>query len=493
MEPGKPSQRPALNLPETKVDAEPDKDNAKHRHRKVSKSKSDTFTVNSSVISDDSNASTPTDLSERSLGDLPVSDLNRQTSDYFTATDQSSGEEPGSEYEISSDERSGGNSDSFSSAYEADTSDPETNIVISSAIESGHDTLVYESTEDEEEDDPLPVFLSSTDVEDSDVVVFIDSGDELTEEKKKPRRKRQRFFHPHSAPAQPVVITLPEPIGNIPEQQGLKFETITRKFDEGFGLNAKRFTSQDGERWVLRTRHMPLKNSLDVQGALHSDTVEAELLKDLRHPNIIAFKGFTATKEKDGYYTRLAMEDGGVRLDDFVATLAKVTGARELVKYAAQLMDGLDYLRKQKILHRDIKPGNLLVNDKTGILKISDFGSAHDRTYYMATDYPGTRHFAAPEARRMDSYDYEADMYSAGVVMLDALMHLGVVCQSTIRDLGEDGQMVLKIKDGVRLNEYGQGFIDLVQEMIDIDPEGRPSASNMANQFKQLLLDWKKD
>ncbi|XP_071989139.1 protein kinase C delta type-like [Engystomops pustulosus] len=86
--------------------------------------------------------------------------------------------------------------------------------------------------------------------------------------------------------------------------------------------------------------------------------------------------------------------------------------------YAAELVCGIQYLHLKGVIHRDLKPGNILVAE-TGHLKITDFGLAltnmhGDRT---ATGYAGTAGFVAPEMLAEEEYNAAVDWYSFGAIV----------------------------------------------------------------------------
>ena len=91
-------------------------------------------------------------------------------------------------------------------------------------------------------------------------------------------------------------------------------------------------------------------------------------------------------------------------------------------KYLKQLADGLKYLLDNNILHRDLKPQNILLTDDY-ILKITDFGLAR---YYqqdnMITTICGSPLYMAPELLKNDKYNIKSDIWSLGVIIYQMVM-----------------------------------------------------------------------
>lgn len=87
--------------------------------------------------------------------------------------------------------------------------------------------------------------------------------------------------------------------------------------------------------------------------------------------------------------------------------------------YAHQMFLGLALLRKTNILHADLKPDNLLVNDARNILKICDLGSASDASENEITPYLVSRYYRAPEIILGMPYDFAIDVWSIGCTLYE--------------------------------------------------------------------------
>ncbi|GMT11171.1 hypothetical protein PFISCL1PPCAC_2468, partial [Pristionchus fissidentatus] len=94
--------------------------------------------------------------------------------------------------------------------------------------------------------------------------------------------------------------------------------------------------------------------------------------------------------------------------------------------YSWQIFNALDFLAMNKIMHRDVKPVNILVNRQSGELQIADFGSAKlvKNSKEMSTGYQVTRYYRPPEllySKGMMAYDWRVDLWSAGCVVAEML------------------------------------------------------------------------
>jgi serine/threonine protein kinase len=88
---------------------------------------------------------------------------------------------------------------------------------------------------------------------------------------------------------------------------------------------------------------------------------------------------------------------------------------------SVEILESVNYLHKQNVIHRDLKPNNILItNGMNGrFVKIADFGLAtiHEFDGQSHTKYKGTTRYAAPEVMRTRNYDMKADIYSLGVIL----------------------------------------------------------------------------
>ncbi|OMJ65391.1 hypothetical protein SteCoe_38314 [Stentor coeruleus] len=145
---------------------------------------------------------------------------------------------------------------------------------------------------------------------------------------------------------------------------------------------------------------------------------EVEILSKLSHKNIVRYLG---TRRDDGYL-RIFMEyvaGGSIstllhKYGKFNETLLRV--------YAQQILEGLEYLHWNKIIHRDIKGANVLVGND-GVCKLADFGSAkriisvEDKSEF--TSLKGTTNWMAPEVMRQEGHGRFADIWSLGCLLVE--------------------------------------------------------------------------
>jgi len=160
---------------------------------------------------------------------------------------------------------------------------------------------------------------------------------------------------------------------------------------------------------------------LEVKPAIKKQIItELRILHDCNSPYIVGFYG---AFHSDGEISIcLEYMDGG-SLDLVVKKSGRIP-EKYLRKITHSVLRGLQYLReKHKIIHRDVKPSNILVNS-AGEIKICDFGVSGQLIDSMANSFVGTRSYMSPERLQGSQYSVASDLWSLGLSLLE--MSLGV-------------------------------------------------------------------
>ncbi|MEH2198164.1 trifunctional serine/threonine-protein kinase/ATP-binding protein/sensor histidine kinase [Nostoc sp.] len=169
-----------------------------------------------------------------------------------------------------------------------------------------------------------------------------------------------------------------------------------------------------------------LKNPYPSLGELLSFRNQYTIAKNINHPEII--QTYSLEPYQNGY--ALVMEDfGGISLKDFakVETLY-VTSLKEFLLSAISLCNTLDIVIRHRIIHKDIKPSNILINTETKQVKLIDFSIAsllprETQEIQNANALEGTLAYLSPEqtGRMNRGIDYRSDFYSLGVTFYELL------------------------------------------------------------------------
>ncbi len=144
---------------------------------------------------------------------------------------------------------------------------------------------------------------------------------------------------------------------------------------------------------------------------------EAQSAGSLSHPNIVSI--YDVVQEEDLDYIVMEYVEG-VTLKQYIDAKGIIPW-REAVDYAGQICSGLDHAHKKGIIHKDIKPHNILIT-REGTLKITDFGIAKvmsSSTITTGNATMGSVHYFSPEQARGGYMDNKTDIYSLGVVLYE--------------------------------------------------------------------------
>lgn len=142
---------------------------------------------------------------------------------------------------------------------------------------------------------------------------------------------------------------------------------------------------------------------------------EINIMKDLHHPNIIRLIDVIDMVDEGRLYLVLEYCSGGT-LDKYIEGCETLAESK-VHHYLKDMSEGLKYLRKKNILHRDLKPHNLLISEDN-TLKISDFGlSTILENDKMTETFCGSPLYMAPEVLMSNIYGVKSDLWSIGIIM----------------------------------------------------------------------------
>src|SRR5881227_1267030 len=145
---------------------------------------------------------------------------------------------------------------------------------------------------------------------------------------------------------------------------------------------------------------------------------EAKNAAGLSHPNIVSI--YDRGEAEGTYYIAMEYLDGR-SLKELIISRGSAP-VRTAIEYARQILGAIGFAHRHGIVHRDIKPHNVLIGPE-GRLKVTDFGIARSGASQMTEvgSIIGTAQYLSPEQARGSPVDQTSDLYSVGVVLYEML------------------------------------------------------------------------
>lgn len=261
-------------------------------------------------------------------------------------------------------------------------------------------------------------------------------------------------------------------------------DTQTKRYSKG------RFLGKGGFARVYELTHLDShkisaakvipKQALAKARAKQKLMSEIRIHRSLHHTNVVAFEHFF--EDTDNVYILLELCRNQT-LSDLLRRRKRLTEL-EVVAYTGQIVAGLQYLHAHRVIHRDIKLGNLFLTDRMEI-KIGDFGLATMLEFdgEKKRTICGTPNYIAPEVLESRyGHSYEVDVWSLGVVIYTLLIGKPPFETSDVKTTYKRiKQNAYSFPEHIPLSNEARGIITRI---LHSDPSKRPSLSDiLAHEF----------
>ncbi|XP_047308303.1 integrin-linked protein kinase 1-like [Impatiens glandulifera] len=216
---------------------------------------------------------------------------------------------------------------------------------------------------------------------------------------------------------------------------------------------------------------------------------ELELLQRIRHPNVVQFLG-AVTQSSPMMIVTEYLPKGDLRAFLEARGPLKV---RSAVRFALHIARGMNYLHKNKpeaIIHRDLEPSNILLDD-SGHLKVADFGVSKflritRRIKEEEEDKPLNGHdsscrYAAPEVLRKEEYDTKVDVFSFALILHEMIEGCRPFSSKEDNEVSKFYAAKGRPPFKAPAKHYSHGLKDLIEECWNEKPSKRPS-------FEKIIL-----
>jgi len=221
---------------------------------------------------------------------------------------------------------------------------------------------------------------------------------------------------------------------------------------------------------------------VDIKNKMMVDALNAEinLLTGVKHENIVVYFGSEYSEKNCTFSVFLEYVSGG-SISSMLVRFGKF-GESLIRSLTSQILAGLEYLHSVKIIHRDIKGANILV-DEDGVAKISDFGISKKNEYenaykkFSRMSVKGTVYWMAPEVVKGKGYSAKVDIWSVGCCVLE--MFTGTHPWTNFKDVQPVLYKLCTSERPALPNSICDEAKDFIDKSLAIDPEIRPTATNL--------------
>ncbi|CAD8199782.1 unnamed protein product [Paramecium octaurelia] len=250
-------------------------------------------------------------------------------------------------------------------------------------------------------------------------------------------------------------------------------ETAYRRYQKGKVLGkggfAKCYEVTSIESKKVLAAKIIAKSTLKTGRTKAKLITEIKLHKSLHHQNIVQFED--VFEDNDNVYILLELCQNQT-LNELLKRRRRITPI-EVQCYLKQLIGALKYIHSHRVLHRDLKLGNLFINDKME-LKLGDFGLATKLDYdgQRRLTICGTPNYIAPEIldERM-GHSYQADIWSVGVIVYTLLIGKPPFETSDVKTTyNKISQCQFNFPDHIQISENAK---NLISRILVLDPSKR--------------------
>ncbi|XP_045847360.1 serine/threonine-protein kinase Nek4 isoform X6 [Meles meles] len=232
---------------------------------------------------------------------------------------------------------------------------------------------------------------------------------------------------------------------------------------------------RDGRQYVIKKLNLRNASSRERRAAEQ----EAQLLSQLKHPNIVTYK--ESWEGGDGLlYIVMGFCEGGDLYRKLKEQKGQLLPESQVVEWFVQIAMALQYLHEKHILHRDLKTQNVFLT-RTNIIKVGDLGIARvlENHCDMASTLIGTPYYMSPELFSNKPYNYKSDVWALGccVYEMATLKHA-----FNAKDMNSLVYRIIEGKLPPMPKDYSPELAELIRTMLSKRPEERPSVRSILRQ-----------
>ncbi|XP_038154046.1 serine/threonine-protein kinase Nek4 isoform X2 [Cyprinodon tularosa] len=231
----------------------------------------------------------------------------------------------------------------------------------------------------------------------------------------------------------------------------------------------------DRKQYVIKKLNLTTSSKRERRAAEQ----EAQLLSQLRHPNIVTYRESWEGDDRQLYIV-MGFCEGGDLYHRLKQQKGELLPERQVVEWFVQIAMALQYLHERNILHRDLKTQNIFLT-KTNIIKVGDLGIARvlENQNDMASTLIGTPYYMSPELFSNKPYNHKSDVWALGccVYEMSTLKHA-----FNAKDMNSLVYRIVEGKLPPMPSQYHPQLGDLIKSMLCKRPEDRPDVKHVLRQ-----------
>ena len=251
---------------------------------------------------------------------------------------------------------------------------------------------------------------------------------------------------------------------------------LDAEYEEGrFGVVWKGYL-KDGELVAIK---IPKLDRTSVSEFLH----ESEIMKTLRHPNVIRLRGVCTKGEPIYIITEFMAHSNMIK---YLRGPGRRTPMAQLLVWANQICNAMTYLEQCNIIHRDVAARNILISEKL-VCKVSDFGLAQKvsgSTYKESSRTQFPLKWMAPETIAHRSFSIKSDVWAFGILLYEMVTH-GALPYPGVNN----SDVAQLVKEGYRMpcpRGCPKGIYEIMLKCWEAKAEERPNFSALGVTFNSV-------
>ncbi|GKB63607.1 serine/threonine-protein kinase HT1-like protein [Tanacetum coccineum] len=152
-----------------------------------------------------------------------------------------------------------------------------------------------------------------------------------------------------------------------------------------------------------------------------------------------------------------------------------------VIRFALDIAKGLSYLHSEKIIHRDVKPENMLMDDKK-LIKLADFGESVVEPLYMKSGEVGTLGYMAPEVLSKKQYSHKCDVYAFGICLWE-IQYCDMAYTYDLENIPSD--IYKELRPSIPL-DCPRSLARLMERCWNTDPSKRPETKDVIIELENI-------